>query len=155
MSDGKPCRQKRPDPAQEPVRHALPDIERSVDVGRDGGSASMAPVRQMPASSVNPELLLDAIFGPTYYRLVLRLISLTEGYWEKLIDQVLGSDAQRNGKATFGDGGRRWIAGGRAWSAAHPCLDGLLDVEHDFAVPIRHAVFRPRSCPRAWCRSGG
>ena len=41
------------------------------------------------ASSANPELLVDAIFGPMYYRLLLRLSPLTEGYGEALIDQVL------------------------------------------------------------------
>ena len=40
-------------------------------------------------SSVNPELLVDAIFGPMYYRLLLRLTPLTEEYGETLIDQVL------------------------------------------------------------------
>ena len=41
------------------------------------------------ASSVNPELLVDAIVGPRYYRLLLRLTPLTEEYGDKLIDQVL------------------------------------------------------------------
>ncbi len=40
------------------------------------------------ASSVDPELLVDAIFGPMYYRLLLRLTPLTEEYGEELIDQV-------------------------------------------------------------------
>ena len=41
------------------------------------------------ASSTNPELLVDAIFGPVYYRLLLRLTPVTEKYGEELIDQVL------------------------------------------------------------------
>ena len=41
------------------------------------------------ASSANPELLVDAIFGPMYYRLLLRLTPLTEEYGGELIDQVL------------------------------------------------------------------
>ena len=43
------------------------------------------------ASSANPELLVDAIFGPMYYRLLLRFTPLTEEYGEELIDQVLHS----------------------------------------------------------------
>ena len=41
------------------------------------------------ASDIDPELLVDAIFGPVYYRLLLRLTPLTETYGEDLIDQVL------------------------------------------------------------------
>lgn len=41
------------------------------------------------ACGANPELLVDAIFGPVYYRLLLRLTPLTEEYGEDLIDQVL------------------------------------------------------------------
>ena len=40
-------------------------------------------------SGANPELLVDAIFGPVYYRLLLRLAPLTEKYGDDLIDQVL------------------------------------------------------------------
>ncbi len=43
------------------------------------------------ASNANPELLVDAIFGPLYYRLLLHLTPLTEEYGEELIDQVLHS----------------------------------------------------------------
>ena len=41
------------------------------------------------ASGANPELLVDAIFGPVYYRLLLRLAPLTEEYGDDLIDQIL------------------------------------------------------------------
>ena len=41
------------------------------------------------ASGTNPELLVDAIFGPMYYRLLLRRTPPTERYGEELIDQVL------------------------------------------------------------------
>lgn len=41
------------------------------------------------ARGTDPELLVDAIFGPAYYRLLLRLTPLTEQYGEDLIDQVL------------------------------------------------------------------
>jgi hypothetical protein len=53
-----------------------------VDIERGKASGEFA-------SSVNPELLVDAIFGPMYYRLLLRLTPLTERYGEELIDQVL------------------------------------------------------------------
>ena len=39
--------------------------------------------------SMNAELLVDAIFGPAYYRLLLHLTPLTEEYGDDLIDQVL------------------------------------------------------------------
>jgi AcrR family transcriptional regulator len=37
----------------------------------------------------DPELLVDAIFGPMYYRLLLGLMPLTEKYADDLIHQVL------------------------------------------------------------------
>jgi len=40
------------------------------------------------ASNVNAELLIDAIFGPIYYGLLLRHTPLTEQYGNELIDQV-------------------------------------------------------------------
>ena len=53
-----------------------------VDIERGKASGEFA-------SSANPELLVDAIFGPMYYRLLLRLTPLPEEYGEELIDQVL------------------------------------------------------------------
>ena len=41
------------------------------------------------ASGTNPELLVDALFGPMYYRLLLRLTPLTEEHGQALIEQVL------------------------------------------------------------------
>jgi len=41
------------------------------------------------ASDTDAELLVDAIFGPVYYRMLLELEPLTEEYGERLIDQVL------------------------------------------------------------------
>jgi AcrR family transcriptional regulator len=41
------------------------------------------------ADDTDPELLVDAIFGPLYYRLLLRLTPLTQDYGKKLVDQVL------------------------------------------------------------------
>jgi AcrR family transcriptional regulator len=38
---------------------------------------------------VNSELLVDAIFAPLYYRMLLRRIPLTQEYADQLIDQVL------------------------------------------------------------------
>ena len=40
-------------------------------------------------AATNAELLVDAIFGPVYYRLLLRLGNLTEQYGNDLIDQAL------------------------------------------------------------------
>ena len=37
----------------------------------------------------DPDLLIDAIFGTLYYRLLLRSAPLTESYGQKLVDQVL------------------------------------------------------------------
>ena len=41
------------------------------------------------SADTNAELLVDAIFGPVYYRLLLRSAPLTEKYGNDLIDQVL------------------------------------------------------------------
>lgn len=41
------------------------------------------------AADTNPELLIDAIFGPIYFRLLLHSATLTEQYGEDLIDQVM------------------------------------------------------------------
>ena len=38
---------------------------------------------------IDPELLVDAIFAPVYYRLLLRFAPLTEQYGNSLIDQAL------------------------------------------------------------------
>jgi AcrR family transcriptional regulator len=46
-------------------------------------------------ASTNPELVVDTIFAPIYYRLLLRLTPLTEGYGEELIDQVLAGIRKR------------------------------------------------------------
>lgn len=41
------------------------------------------------SSETDPELLIDAIFAPVYYRLLLRFAPLTEAYGNQLIDQAL------------------------------------------------------------------
>jgi AcrR family transcriptional regulator len=41
------------------------------------------------AADVDPELLVDAIFAPVYYRLLLRFAPITETYGDDLISQVL------------------------------------------------------------------
>lgn len=41
------------------------------------------------STEVDAELLADAIFGPVYYRLLLRFAPLTQEYGDKLIDQAL------------------------------------------------------------------
>jgi hypothetical protein len=55
---------------------AVADIER----GKLAGEFS---------TDTNAELLVDAIFGPVYYRLLLRFAPLTEKYGNELIDQIL------------------------------------------------------------------
>ncbi len=55
---------------------SVADVERGIATGE------FAP-------DTDPELLVDAIIGPIYYRLLLRSAPLTEGYAEDLIDQVL------------------------------------------------------------------
>jgi len=55
---------------------AVADIER----GKLAGEFS---------ADTDPELLVEAIFGPVYYRLLLRFAPLTEKYGNDLIDQVL------------------------------------------------------------------
>ena len=48
------------------------------------------------ASDINAELLVDQIFAPVYYRLLLRIAPLTEQYGNQLIDQALrGVQASR------------------------------------------------------------
>jgi AcrR family transcriptional regulator len=54
----------------------IADIERGKSAGEFAGDT-------------DPELLVDAIFGPMYYRLLLRLTPLTQDYGKKLVDQVL------------------------------------------------------------------
>jgi AcrR family transcriptional regulator len=41
------------------------------------------------SAQTDPELLIDAIFAPVYYRLLLRFAPLTEAYGDRLIDQAL------------------------------------------------------------------
>lgn len=41
------------------------------------------------STDTDPELLVDAIFGPLYYRLLLRLTPLTPQYGDELVEQVL------------------------------------------------------------------
>jgi AcrR family transcriptional regulator len=53
-----------------------------ADVERGKAAGEFAP-------DTNPELLIDAIIGPIYYRMLLRSAPLTERYVEDLIDQVL------------------------------------------------------------------
>lgn len=42
------------------------------------------------AADADPEVLVDAIFGPLYYRLLLGHAPLTAAYGDALVDQVLG-----------------------------------------------------------------
>ena len=64
-------------------RHIEPRRAATVaDLERGKANGEIAP-------DADPELLVDAIFGPTYYRLLLGRIPLTEEYGNDLIDQVL------------------------------------------------------------------
>jgi AcrR family transcriptional regulator len=57
--------------------HTIAEIER----GKARGEFNAA---------TDPELLVDAIIGPIYYRMLLRITPLDEAYGDKLVDQVLG-----------------------------------------------------------------
>ncbi len=64
-------------------RHISPrraDTMADIERGKRNG--------EFPADT-DPELLVDAIFAPAYYRLLLRFPPLTERYGDGLIDQVL------------------------------------------------------------------
>ena len=63
---------------------ALSEVERGKAVGE-------------LAADVDPELLVDAIFAPIYFRLLVRNAPLTEAYGEALVSQVLRG--LRRGKA--------------------------------------------------------
>ena len=60
---------------------AVADVERGKSAGEF-------------AIGINPELLLDAIFGPIYYRLLVRHAPLTERYGDELVAQVLRGRGQ-------------------------------------------------------------
>ncbi len=47
----------------------------------------------------DPELLIDALFGAIYYRLLLRSAPLTEQYGERLVDQVFRGFRSGSGPA--------------------------------------------------------
>ena len=64
------------------------DIERGISFGEF-----------LPGT--NPELMIDAIFAPVYYRLLLRYAPLTEEFGSQLVDQALfGFRAKRGAKAS-------------------------------------------------------
>ncbi len=48
------------------------------------------------SAEADPELLVDAIFAPVYYRLLLRFAPLSEQYGNDLIDQVLRGARTQN-----------------------------------------------------------
>jgi hypothetical protein len=52
-----------------------------ADIERGKASGELVP-------DTVPELLIDAIFAPVYYRLLLRLAPLTSQYGDQLIDQA-------------------------------------------------------------------
>lgn len=51
------------------------------------------------AAETNPEILVDAIFAPVYYRLLLRFAPMTEQYGDELVTQALrGATGRKNAK---------------------------------------------------------
>jgi hypothetical protein len=54
-----------------------------ADVERGKADGEFAP-------NTDPELLIDAIFSPVFFRLLLRHAPLTQRYGDELVDQVLG-----------------------------------------------------------------
>jgi AcrR family transcriptional regulator len=64
-------------------RHMLPRRTATI------ADIEAAKARGEFVASADAELLVDAIFGPMYYRLLLRIGPLTEEYGEDLVTQVL------------------------------------------------------------------
>jgi len=62
------------------VRHRRASVVADVKVGIASGEFS---------EKTDPELMVDAMFAPVYYRLLLRFAPLTETYGNQLIDQAL------------------------------------------------------------------
>lgn len=60
----------------------------NVERARDAGELS---------ADIDPELLVDTIFGPLYYRLLLRHEPLTETYADALVDQAFSAHNPRTG----------------------------------------------------------
>jgi hypothetical protein len=52
------------------------------------------------ASDADPELIIDAVFGAIFYRLLFRSSPLTEEFSDKLVRQVLRGARARAGEAT-------------------------------------------------------
>jgi AcrR family transcriptional regulator len=52
------------------------------------------------ASDADPELIIDAVFGAIFYRLLFRTSPLTEEFSDKLVSQVFRGVRARAGKAT-------------------------------------------------------
>jgi len=52
------------------------------------------------ASDADPELIIDAVFGAIFYRLLFRTSPLTEEFSDKLVRQVFRGARARAGKAT-------------------------------------------------------
>ena len=66
----------------------------AADIERGISSGEFLP-------DTNPELMIDAIFAPVYYRLLLRYAPLTEEFGSQLIDQALsGFRAKRKAKTS-------------------------------------------------------
>ena len=60
---------------------------------RDRRAATVGAVKRAKAAGelpadLDPEVFVDAIFGPLYYRLLVRNAPLTESYGDALVDQA-------------------------------------------------------------------
>ena len=60
---------------------------------RDRRAATVGAVKRAKAAGelpadLDPEVFVDAIFGPLYYRLLVRNAPLTEAYGDALVDQA-------------------------------------------------------------------
>jgi hypothetical protein len=52
------------------------------------------------ASDADPQLIIDAVFGAIFYRLLFRTSPLTEEFSDKLVSQVFRGARARAGEAT-------------------------------------------------------
>jgi AcrR family transcriptional regulator len=65
--------------------------EQHIKLRRDAGiaDAERGKANGEFAANVDPELLVDSMFGPVYYRMLLRMAPLTEQFGNNLVTQVL------------------------------------------------------------------
>jgi AcrR family transcriptional regulator len=66
------------------------------------------------ASDVDPQLIIDAVFGAIFYRLLFRTSPLTEEFSDKLVRQVFRGARARSGEAPTRSKARRGKAAAKA-----------------------------------------